>query len=169
MAQVILLMGGNIGDTTMLLGQAVKLLAAKVGRMVSCSTLLETEPWGFSDGVNVVAKFINQAVWIETDLLPEALLEVVQRVETEVGRERGQEQEEREARGERYASRKIDIDIIFYDDIVFQSERLTIPHPLMQEREFVLRPMVEIAAEWRHPLLGKSCQELLNELKNRDI
>ncbi len=166
MAQVILLMGGNIGDTSRYLTHAVELLSARAGSMVSLSSELRSEPWGFGEE-SEVAGFINQAICIETQLEPEALLDVVHGVELEVGREREQERAEREASGERYASRRIDIDIIFYGEQVFHSERLTIPHPLMQEREFVLLPMVEIAAQWRHAVLGKSCLELLNELRNR--
>ncbi len=167
MEQVVLLMGGNVGDTSELLSRARELLSLEVGAIVGCSSEVETEPWGFEGVEREVAKFVNQAVVVATRLKPEELLKVTQKIEKEVGREREQEQQEREITGGRYASRMIDIDIIFYGQRVVSLDRLAIPHPLMQERSFVLRPMVEVAAEWIHPLLGRSCRELLNELENR--
>ncbi|MFI3270135.1 MAG: 2-amino-4-hydroxy-6-hydroxymethyldihydropteridine diphosphokinase [Rikenellaceae bacterium] len=164
--EAILLLGSNLGDSRALLSLAVEMLVAEGVELVAKSSVLESEPWGFGEGA-VVGLFCNQALRISTNLEAEQLLTVTQRVEQRVGRERDRELEEKRSTGERYASRVIDIDIIFYGDEVVESERLRVPHPLMAEREFVLRPMVEVAAEWRHPLLGRSSAELLNELANR--
>ncbi len=132
------------------------------------STMVTSQPWGFGDQTQEeVAPFTNQAVVVETELAAEELLNALQQIENELGRRRTDEQQEREQRGVRYLSRKIDIDIIFYGDHVIQSERLTTPHPLMAEREFVLEPLVEIEPEWRHPLLRVSCRELLNRLNDK--
>ncbi len=158
-----LLLGGNLGDTRALLRESVGLIARRVGRVVSCSSELESEPWGFGDCTT--AKFVNQAVWVECEMSEEELLDVTQQIEIEVGRERDVERREKSERGELYASRRIDIDIIFYGERLYRSDRLVIPHPLLQQREFVLRPIVEIAPEWRHVVLGVSCRELLAELE----
>lgn len=166
MAQAILLLGGNMGDTRAKLLRAAELLEESGVVVKSRSTTRESEPWGF--GSAETQRFVNQAFLVETELSAEELLCATQRAEITLGRRRDEEQEEKFARGERYASRRIDIDIIFYEDLRMQSECLTLPHPLMQEREFVLRPIVEIAAAWRHPELGRSCEELLEELISRD-
>ena len=84
-----------------------------------------------------------------------------------MGRDRAAEQEVKSATGARYASRSIDIDILFYDDLIVESERLTLPHPRIAEREFVLEPLAEVVAEWRHPISGKSVQQMYDELKLR--
>lgn len=157
-------MGGNIGDTTAGIERAVERLQTLVGRALRRSSMMVSEAWGFSAAT---PPFTNQAVEFETSLSPEELIEATQKVERECGRDRERECEEKSERGEKYASRVIDIDIIFYGELTHLSDRLTIPHPLMQSREFVLRPIVEIAPEWRNVTLGKSCEELLNELINR--
>ncbi len=169
MERVMLLLGGNIGDVEGRIDYAVELIESSIGRVLARSTMLKSEPWGFEDRVGVTPPFVNQAVVVESDLLPEELLDVTQRVELESGRDRAEELSEKEVRGERYASRMIDIDIILYGEQSYKSERLKVPHPLMQEREFVLVPIVEISPEWRHPVLKCECRELLEELKKRDI
>lgn len=161
MARIMLLLGGNLGDVEGSIERAVELIAEQAGEVVRCSSLRRSEAWGFQ---TERPPFTNQAVEICTTLDPEALLCVTQSIEREVGRAREQEQQEKMASGERYASRVIDIDIILYEELIYRSERLTIPHPLMQEREFVLSPIVEIAPEWRNAVLGASCWELLERL-----
>ncbi len=165
MERVMLVLGGNIGDTCARIDRAVELIDQRVGRVVKRSKMITSEPWGFEDKIETTPPFTNQAVEIECDMNPEKLLDMTQSIEQEVGREKNIEREERERRGERYASRKIDIDIILYGEKLYKSERLELPHPLMQEREFVLAPIVEIAPEWRHPKFERSCKELLKELK----
>ncbi len=162
MARVMLLFGGNVGDVAARIEQGVELLSESVGEVLRRSSMMTTEAWGFDCDT---PPFTNQAVEFSTELQPEELLDQTQRVEQLLGRDRAEERREKEQRGERYASRSIDIDIILYDEVVWQSERLTIPHPLMQEREFVLRPIVEIAPEWRNARLERSCEELLNDIE----
>ncbi len=161
MARVVLLLGGNIGDVKESLAQARELLTLRVGDITACSTEMETQAWGFSCEV----KFLNQALVIETTLKPLELLIQTQSIECEVGRDRALERDEKEQSGERYASRIIDIDIITYDTEVVEEESLKIPHPLMHQREFVLRPMAEVAPQWRHPLLNATAEELLKEIQ----
>ncbi len=164
MERVVLLLGGNIGDVRGRLREANRLIERYIGAITDRSTMVESEPWGFDDEQELIAPFINQALVVESSLEAEALLDEVQRIEAELGREREAEREEKMERGVRYLSRMVDIDIIFYGEKIIQSERLTTPHKLMAERRFVLEPMVEIAANWRHPIMGLSCKELLDRL-----
>ncbi len=161
MARAVLLLGGNIGDVKSSLAQARELLTLRVGDITAHSTEVETQAWGFSCEV----KFLNQAVEVETTLKPQELLTQTQSIEREVGRDRAAEVDEKEQSGERYASRIIDIDIITYDTEVVEQESLRIPHPLMHQREFVLRPMAEVAPQWRHPRLNSTVEELLNKIQ----
>ncbi|MFR9620047.1 MAG: 2-amino-4-hydroxy-6-hydroxymethyldihydropteridine diphosphokinase [Rikenellaceae bacterium] len=176
--RVMLLLGGNIGDSAEMeqrMEQAAKRLECEVGAIVDRSTMVQTAPWGFDEGASEgasesgegVAMFTNQAIMLTTRLGAEELLDCTQRIERELGRDRAEEQRSKEQRGVRYVSRVIDIDIIFYGDEIVATPRLTTPHALMAEREFVLAPIVEIAPEWRHPQLGVTCRELLNKLKDR--
>ena len=157
MARVVLLTGGNSGDVKRTLQAAQQLVNAKVGAVLRCSHRYETKPWGFdADGV-----FFNQALEVSTDLLPLEVLDAVQAIERELGRNRAAEAVEKARTGVSYTSRPIDIDILFYDDEVIDSERLTVPHPLMGEREFALVPLCEIMRQRRHPVTGRTVGEML--------
>ncbi len=160
MAEVVILLGGNLGDVKSSLAHAREMLALNVGDITALSREVESEAWGFSSPV----KFLNQAVVITTQLTPQELLRQTQSIEQQLGRDRETECEQKRDSGERYASRVIDIDIITYDTEVIEEEALTIPHPLMHEREFVLRPMAEVAPTWRHPLIGATTVEMLKKL-----
>ncbi len=162
MARAIILMGGNVGDMKSRLQQAQRLINRSVGPVMRCSHRYTTPAWGFDSD-----EFSNQAVEVDTDLQPEALLDALQGIERELGRDREAEAAEKGRTGARYSARKIDLDILFYDDEVIHTERLTVPHPLIQEREFVLTPLCEWMRDYRHPVLGKSIGELLDELKKR--
>ena len=161
MARVVLLAGGNLGDVKSRLQRAQKLVNERVGAVLRCSHRYESEPWGFA------ARFSNQAMEISTDLAPEEVLDAVQAIEAELGRDRAAEQREKARSGAAYVSRPIDIDILFYDDLVLASERLTLPHPLLAEREFALVPLCEIMRSRRHPVSGRTMGELLDDLKRR--
>ena len=162
---LIVLTGCNIEPKQELLIRAAELLHQRVGRVVAHSDIYLTEAWGFSAD----ELFANMALELQTTLEPLEVLDLTQAIEQELGRDRAKEKAAKAASGERYCSRTMDIDLMFYDDEVIQSERLTIPHPLMQEREFALRPMVEIAPHRLHPTLGQSIEQMLEAIeKNND-
>ena len=162
---LILLTGCNIEPKRELLIRAAELLHQRVGRVVAHSYIYLTEAWGFSTD----ELFANMALELQTTLEPLEVLDLTQAIEQELGRDRVKEQEQKATSGERYCSRTMDIDLMFYDDQVIQCERLTVPHPLMQEREFALRPMAEIAPHRLHPTLGRSIEQMLEDIeKNND-
>lgn len=162
MARVFLLTGGNAGDVKRTLQRAQQLINSRIGAVLHCSHRYESEPWGFE----AAARFSNQALEVSTDLAPEEVLDAVQEIERELGRNRAAEAIEKASTGARYASRPIDIDILFYDDAVIVTERLTVPHPRLAERRFVLVPLCEIARTKCHPVTGKTMDELLENLKD---
>ena len=162
MASVVLITGGNVGDAEQTLGEAARLINAEIGRVVRHSQIYRTKAWGFE-----AEDFRNQVLVVESELEPMQVLDVVNDIERRLGRDRAVEQMEKSATGARYASRSIDIDMLFYDDLVVESERLTLPHPRIAEREFVLEPLTEVAAWWRHPVSGVSVQQMYDELRQR--
>ncbi len=159
MSTVALLLGANLGDVQLTFESVRQALEREVGAIVASSEVLHSEAWGFS-----AAEFSNQALLINTSLEPLALLNATQSIEQLCGREREVEAAVKAESGERYCSRHIDIDIIFYGDRVVECERLTIPHPLMGEREFVLRPLAQVASTMVHPVSGRSVEEMLKDL-----
>jgi len=163
MARVVLLTGGNVGDVKERLRTAQRLVNARIGAVLRCSHCYGSAPWGFE----AEQPFVNQVLVADTDLAPHEVLAEVHRIERELGRNRAAEAVERAATGQRYVSRPIDIDILFYDDEVIDSERLTVPHPLMGEREFALVPLCEIMRQRRHPVTGRTVGEMLEELRNK--
>ena len=163
MARVVLLTGGNTGDVKRTLQAAQQLINARVGAVLRCSHCYGSAPWGFE----AEQPFVNQVLVADTDLAPHEVLAEVHRIERELGRNRAAEAVERAATGQRYVSRPIDIDIIFYDDEVIGDERLTVPHPLLAEREFALVPLCEIMRQRRHPVTGATVGEMLDALRNK--
>lgn len=161
MARAIILTGGNVGDVKTRLQNAQRLINQHAGPVMRCSHRYKSRAWGF----DAEEEFSNQVLEVDTDLMPEQLLDALQAIERELGRDREAEQSLKQRTGARYTSRPIDIDILFYDDRVIRTERLTVPHPLIQEREFVLVPLCEWMRDYRHPVLGKTVGELLEELK----
>lgn len=126
-------LGSNIGNRKWQMKDAVSLLGERVGEVLAQSSLLETEPWGFSSP----NKFINCCVCCLTPLSPRQVLEATQAIEREMGRVE-------KSHGGIYHDRIIDIDILLYDDLHVDEPDLKIPHPLMHEREFVMKPLREI-------------------------
>ncbi|MCL4476074.1 MAG: 2-amino-4-hydroxy-6-hydroxymethyldihydropteridine diphosphokinase [Nitrospirae bacterium] len=153
MAVVHIGIGSNLGNRGENCLKALDLLSARGVIIRKRSSLHETEPWGVLDQ----PKFINMAAEGETALGPLKLLEVLKDIEAEAGRKESY----------RWGPRVIDLDILFYDDMVMDSPELKIPHPLMHEREFVLRPLAEIAPDKIHPVLKKTVKELLSECRHR--
>ncbi|MBF9255427.1 2-amino-4-hydroxy-6-hydroxymethyldihydropteridine diphosphokinase [Pontibacter sp. 172403-2] len=147
MPKLYLLLGGNLGDRILYLQQARASIAAQVGQITRSSKLYETAAWGKTDQ----PAFLNQVLEVQTALTPEQVLQSINAIEQELGR----------VRQEHWGARVIDIDIMFYDDLVLQTQRLTIPHPQLHLRRFTLMPLAEIAPDLVHPVLGKSIKELL--------
>jgi len=163
MARVALLLGGNQGDVKRTLQTAQQLINSRVGAVLRCSHRYESEAWGFP----AAERFSNQALEVSTDLSPLEVLDACQQIERELGRNRAAEAVEKASSGAAYTSRPIDIDILFYDDEVIDDERLTVPHPLLVEREFALQPLAEIMRRHRHPVTGVTVGEMLEALRNR--
>jgi len=147
MAKLFLLLGGNLGDKEHIFSSARIRLEEELGELLLMSSVFETEPWGFqSDDL-----FWNQVILIGTERSPLDVLERTKAIELELGRVR---------KAERYCSRLIDIDLLFYDDLVFHEPRLELPHPRIIDRRFVLEPLSEIAPDLLHPVFGQTIMEL---------
>ena len=161
--RVTLLTGSNAPDREAILHRTATLLAECVGPIVSRSRIYTSAAWGFSSD----EPFANQALQLETSLTPIKVLDAALGVEQTVGRDRAQEAREKELSGERYASRVVDVDVMFCDDDIISEPRLQVPHPLLHEREFALEPLCEIMADYRHPQLGRSLKDIYFELKEK--
>ncbi len=158
MAIVYLSLGSNKGDRIGYVQQAASLLGLDEGiTIVRTSAFYETEPWN----MNTQTWFVNAIVEIKTKYTPLGLLQVCQRIENQLGREHKNTND--------YEDRTIDIDILFYNKDIIQEENLTIPHKYMHLRAFTLVPMMELNADFVHPVLQKSIVEMHNDLKNPEM
>jgi 2-amino-4-hydroxy-6-hydroxymethyldihydropteridine diphosphokinase len=166
MARVYLSLGSNLGDRLERLRAAIeRLRATSEIRFVEASKLYETEPWESEPGEPLYRRqwYLNCAVVIETPLPPERLLGSLQAIEGALGRTRPPGTPE----ASRFAPRPVDIDILFYDDrVISVSDALHVPHLLLHERAFVLRPLADLAPELEHPILYRTVRELLAELED---
>ena len=142
--------GSNLGNRQKNCLRAIELLKEKKIVVTKRSSLYETEPWGIKDQ----PKFLNMVIEIETKLNPEELLVILKDIENEVGRKESL----------KWGPRVIDLDILLVDNLVLNQDDLIIPHPLMHKRDFVLRPLAEIAPDVKHPLLKLSIDELMQKL-----
>jgi len=150
MARVYFLLGGNIGNREELLSEAIRKMTFQLGECIETSSLYETEPWGFTHEQN----FLNQVAVFESRLSALDILDRTQAIEKELGRIRKTTQ---------YCERTIDIDILFYGNELIEEERLTVPHPRIQERLFALCPLEELIPNYLHPKLQKSIKVLKDE------
>ena len=151
---VFLALGTNLGDRLANLRAAIEALPP-AAIVLAESPVYETPPWGLTDQ----PAFLNMAVKAKTRLEPEALLATLKRIEQELGR----------TPAVRWGPRVIDMDILFYDDLVLETPEATIPHPRLHERAFVLVPLADVAPDLRHPVLGKTVAEMLAECDTSGI
>ena len=141
-------LGSNLGDKEANLRKALELLQERGVEIVKTSTFISTEPYGVTDQ----PQFLNGVCEVRTSLVPLALLHTLLEIEQEMGR----------VRLRHWGERNIDLDLLLYEDVVLDTEELKLPHPDMQNRDFVLLPLAEIAPELVHPILQKSIEELSN-------
>ena len=156
MANLYLGLGSNLGDKKKNITSATMIIASLLGDVRLLSSLYETEPWGF-DSEN---GFVNAVIMVETSIDPCKCLEMVKAIEREMGRSY--------KKSEGYEDRIIDIDILLYDDLIISLPNLSIPHPLIPQRDFVLLPMAEIAPQLIHPIEKCSFEELLKRWKEEN-
>lgn len=150
---VVLLLGSNEGTRVEYLSRAMELLELRVGRVERRSQLYRSEAWGYESN----NFYLNQTLVIQSSLSPDDLLHATQGIENDLGRVRMDRI--------RYSDRTIDIDILYYNDLVMDSADLQIPHPRLSLRLFVLEPLAEILPDFRHPVNGMSSVEMLARLK----
>ena len=146
-------LGSNLGDKEKNLRRALLLLTQQGVEVVRVSSFLSTEPYGVTDQ----PQFLNAVACVRTSLVPLALLDVLLATELAMGR----------VRLRHWGERNIDLDLLLYEDVVLDTPRLRLPHPDMQNRDFVLLPLAEIAPELKHPTLQKTIYELKENLMNR--
>ncbi|MFM2387165.1 MAG: 2-amino-4-hydroxy-6-hydroxymethyldihydropteridine diphosphokinase [Bacteroidota bacterium] len=147
--EAFLLIGGNVGATTLYLRQALYLLEEKAGTVLAASPLYSTAAWGNTKQND----FLNQAIHLQTTLSPASLLNTILQIEQMLGRERHA----------LWAPRTIDIDILLYGKRNIQTKALQVPHPRLQERLFALKPLADIGADFTHPVFRCSIADLLEK------
>ncbi len=154
MHTVLLGLGSNIGDRQLYINSAIQKISGIDGvTFVTSSAVYETEPWGVTDQ----ELYLNCAVKIETEIDPALFFNKIKKIEAELGREST----------EKWSARKIDIDILFYDSIIYEDDKITIPHARIAERNFVLIPLNEIDPDFIHPVFEKPIKDLLQESNDK--
>ena len=156
MHKVFLGIGGNIGNKQQNFTKVEDLIEKRLGKILLKSSVYETPPWGF----NAEENFWNQVLLIKTKFLAEELLWRTKEIE---------DQFYRQERDVRYSSREMDIDMLYYDDIFMETDKLILPHPRLHQRKFVLVPLVEIAPDFKHPLFRLTSMQMLENCKDESI
>ena len=154
MNRVVLLTGGNLGDRKRILQDARKAIEMLIGSVLKASPIIQSEAWGFESEQD----FLNQVIVVDTSLSPIEVLNEIQKIEINLDRVRKSEQ---------WVSRLIDIDILFYNDEIIYSDRLTIPHKHIQDRKFTLYALNQIMSKYQHPIYKKSIKELLHNCNDK--
>jgi 2-amino-4-hydroxy-6-hydroxymethyldihydropteridine diphosphokinase len=147
---VFLCLGGNIGNREANLNSAILKIAELCGQITTSSSIYETDAWGSNSNL----KYLNQVIQIHTKFTPQQLMQTVLDIETDLGRQRNDNQN---------ADRTIDIDILFFNHQIINSAKIHIPHPRLHLRKFVLMPFFEINQDFLHPILKKTIKQLLLE------
>jgi 2-amino-4-hydroxy-6-hydroxymethyldihydropteridine diphosphokinase len=155
MHTLVLLLGGNRGNTENIFQEASRLLSEQIGNIISSSSIYRSESWGFTD----TQDFLNQIIILQTQKNAIDCLHICLSIENYLGRVRT-------AQKSGYSSRNIDIDILFYDSAIIQEKDLQIPHPHIQDRRFTLEPLCEIIPNFIHPVIQKDCTTLLKMCKD---
>ena len=153
--RVFLSLGSNLGEKEKNISRAKELLKKKGIEIIKESSIYLTAPWGKKDQ----PWFLNQVIEVATSLPPEELLDLIKGIEKELGREKG----------EKWGPRIIDLDILFYGEKIINLPSLTIPHPYLHERAFVLIPLTEIAPEFVHPVLKRKAKELKEKVAEEEV
>ena len=154
LADAAIALGSNLGDREANLRAAIVYLA-ELGPVTAVSSFYETAPVGYLDQ----PRFLNAAALLTTALPPLELLRALLAIEKKLGRDRSATLPK--------GPRTLDLDLLLYDDLILETDELTLPHPAMHERRFVLAPLAEIAPHRQHPLLHQSMQQLLDQLRNQ--
>ena len=152
MERCYILFGSNMGDKDMLFADACVLIKKRCGRVKRISSAYLTEPWGFETD----EWFLNRVIAVDTELAPEEMMQKLLEIEAELGRVRHPEQEG-------YASRPIDLDILYFGGQIINTPTLQVPHPRLHLRRFALVPLCELIPDFVHPVFNKSQRELLEE------
>ena len=155
--RTLILLGGNLPETRMLFDKAMQLMPEFVGDIVKVSSVYESASWGFE----AESSFLNQVVEVNTSLPPDAQLSALLDIEKILGRQR-------KSHGT-YESRGIDLDILFIDDCIIETDNLTVPHPRLHLRRFTLEPLCECWAEMIHPVFKEPMLKLLNECLDKGL
>ncbi|MDN5287059.1 MAG: 2-amino-4-hydroxy-6-hydroxymethyldihydropteridine diphosphokinase [Mucilaginibacter sp.] len=152
MNNIFLLLGSNLGNRRSFLTQAIEHIEADIAPLIKASSVFETQSWGKTDAPD----YLNQVLMLQTLLPAQVLLQKILAIENVLGRKREG----------KWGSRTIDIDILFYGDMIINEPDLQVPHPELHKRRFTLEPLAEIGADFVHPVLHKNILQLKNELKD---